>query len=66
MPNWYREYLHGAAMELYFFELSPIFIYQCQYSFAVMAETIFVEFGVMMLALCNNTRDNIIFSPKES
>lgn len=66
MPNWYREYLHGAAMELYFFELPPAFIATCQYSFAVMAETIFIEFGVMMLALCNSSRENIIFSPKES
>ena len=63
MPPWYSEYLHGATMELYFFELPPIFISHCQYDFKTMAEMIYLKFGVMMLAVGNETWDSIIFQP---
>lgn len=65
MPPWYSEYLHGAAMELYFFELPPAFMSHCQYEFKTMAEMIYLKFGIMMLAVCNEAWDAIIFQPQK-
>lgn len=64
MPPWYTEYSRGASMELYFIELPAVFMSQCQYEFKTMAEMIYLHKGYMLLAVCNDTWDSIIFQPQ--
>jgi len=64
MAPWYREYLHGAGMELYFVEIDHVFIRNCRYEFSRIAECIFAEFGVIALGAANKARDSVVFNPR--
>ena len=64
MAGWYKEYLHGAGMELYFVDLDHNFLRNSQYSFSVIAEIIYLEFGVLSLGVCNAAKDSIVFNPR--
>jgi hypothetical protein len=64
MAPWYKEYLHGAGMELYFVELNFNFLRHTQFSFSIISDTIYYEFGCVSLGMCNKQRDSVVFNPR--
>ena len=63
MDPWYAEYLHGAGMEMYFVPLSASFLKNVLYDFSIIAEGLYMEFGVITLGMCNDARDSLVFTP---
>jgi hypothetical protein len=65
MAPWYREYLHGAMMELYYVPLDQDFLRAIDYSFDKLCEAIFVEWSIVVLGLCNAEQDVVTFNPSK-
>ena len=64
MAPWYKEYLHGASMELYFVLLADNFLRSMRYSFKGVAEAIMLEYDCIVLGYCNESKTECIFNPK--
>ena len=63
MAKWYKEYLHGAGMELYFVQLPDVFIKAARYNYCTIAEAIFCNFQTIMLGLCDKEYKALVFNP---
>ncbi len=63
MAKWYREYLHGAGMELYFVQLPTVFIKAARYNYRTIAEAIFFHFHTIVLGLCDKEYSALVFNP---
>jgi hypothetical protein len=63
LPSWYSEYLHGARMEMYYVPLDQDFLRAIHFDFDKLCEAIYIEFGIVVLALCNADQDSITFNP---
>lgn len=63
LDPWYSEYLHGARMELYYVPLDPEFLRVMGYNYDRIRESFFLEFEVIMLGLCSENQDDIVFNP---
>ena len=64
MVPWYKEYLHGASMELYFVLLADNFLRSMRYNFNGVAEAIMLEYDCIVLGYCNEFKTECIFNPK--
>jgi len=63
MPPWYKEYLHGAGMELYYAPLPAIFLSKMRYNFKRIAEAIYIEYDCIVLGVCNEAKTSVVFNP---
>lgn len=63
MAKWYKEYLHGAGMELYFVQLPQQFIKAVRYNYRTIAEAIFCHFHTIVLGLCDKEYSALVFNP---
>lgn len=63
LAPWYSEYLHGARMEMYYVPLDQDFLRAIHFDFDKLCEAVYIEFGIVVLALCNANQDSITFNP---
>jgi len=60
--GWYREYLHGASLELYLMPLPKLFLIQMRYNYHRVVEGIFLKYNIIILGLTCSDYSNIIFN----
>jgi hypothetical protein len=63
LDPWYREYLHGARMELYYVPLDQEFIHAMNYNYDRIREAFYLEFDVILFGLCSENQDDVTFNP---
>ena len=64
--GWYREYLHGASLELYLMPLPRNFILKMRYNYHRLAECVYMKYNVIVLGLTCADYSSIIFNPSRS
>ena len=63
LDPWYREYLQGARMEMYYVPLDQDFLRAISFSYDRLREAIYIEWGIIVLGLCSADQDEMIFNP---
>lgn len=63
---WYREYLHGASLELYLMQLPKSFIIKMRYNYHRIVEGVYLKYNVVMLGLTCEDNSSIIFNPSRN
>lgn len=63
LDPWYGEYLHGARMEMYFVPLDNEFLRIINYNYDKLCEAIYIEYGIVVLGLCSQEKDEMTFNP---
>jgi hypothetical protein len=63
LDPWYSEYLHGARMEMYFVPLDSEFLRIINYNYDKLCEAIYLEYGIVVLGLCSQEKDEMTFNP---
>jgi hypothetical protein len=63
LDPWYREYLRGSRMELYFVHLDLDFLRAINFDYCKLCEGIFLEYDTIVMAMSNLTQSHIIFNP---
>lgn len=63
LDPWYTEYLHGARMEMYFVPLDKEFLRIINYNYDKLCEAIYIEYGIIVLGLCSQEKDEMTFNP---
>lgn len=64
--GWYREYLHGASLELYLMQLPKQFIMKMRYNYHRIVEGVYLKYNVVMLGLTCDDNSSIIFNPSRN
>jgi hypothetical protein len=63
MDPWYHEYLHGARMELYYVPLDSDYLHAMNYHYDRLCESLYIQYAIMVVGLCSEDQDDIIFNP---
>lgn len=60
---WLDEYTHGARMELYYVPLESLVLEALNFEWNLLVEAIFVEFGRILIGVCNIDSHSVVFNP---
>lgn len=60
---WLDEYVHGARMELYYVSLPEILLEALNYDWNLLVEGVYIQFGRMLIGVCNTESHSVIFNP---
>ena len=63
MMGWLDEYIAGAEMEVYYVSLSLKYVQKMGYSWSLMAEGVYLEFGAMLMGVCSSTTNDLLLHP---
>ena len=66
MAPWYKEYLSGAGMEFYFFQLPKTFIARMKYNYQRIVAAIYLHFDTIVVGLCDKQRTALLFNPSKA
>ena len=60
---WFDEYLSGAGLEVYYIPLHFEFISELFFDWSLLVEGLYLEYGVMMIGVCNIQEQIISLNP---
>ncbi|CAE7458963.1 Kcnt2, partial [Symbiodinium microadriaticum] len=60
---WLDEYTHGARMELYYVPLEKLLMESFHFEWNLLVEGIFVEYGRILIGVCNIGSHSVVFNP---
>jgi hypothetical protein len=60
---WLDEYIHGARMELYYVPLENLLLEALNFEWNLLVEGIFVEYGRVMIGVCNIETHSVVYNP---
>ena len=61
--GWLDEYIAGAEMEVYYVPLSFKYVQKMGYSWSLMAEGVYLEFGAMLIGVCSSRENDLLLHP---
>jgi hypothetical protein len=64
--SWLDEYVAGADIEAHYVELSTFYVERMQFTWSMIAEGVFLEYGAIMVAVCCQEDSTLIMCPSRT